>query len=60
MAWTQAICDHCWRKQHPNREPQKIRREYRQVERCAFCDKKTASGIYVRHDPAKVPFPAKN
>jgi ribosomal protein L24E len=33
---------------------------HRTVEQCAFCGRETKSGIYVRQDPATVPYPTKD
>jgi len=58
MNWTQPICDDCWLVENPGREPVRIVPEHAAMERCALCGQPTASGIYVRMDPTKVPYPA--
>jgi hypothetical protein len=49
--WTHSICEGCWEKRDPNREP--VRVKDREVEIYCFCGLTHASGIYVREDPAK-------
>ena len=47
MGWrTVPICEHCWRKQEPMREP--VRFLQPDNERCYSCGSETLSGIYVR------------
>lgn len=55
MSWTQAICWTCWTERHPDREA--IRVVNGDPETCSYCGNETTSGIYVRDDPAGVPFP---
>lgn len=50
--WTHAICDECWKKREPDREPHRFVPEARVLEGCCFCLEPTRSGIYVREDPA--------
>ncbi len=54
--WTHSICEACWNRREPDREPVRIREEFRdeQAEPCCFCGKGHASGISVREDPALV------
>lgn len=47
--WSHNICERCWRRQKPDREPVKI--NYAPVENCCFCGNSTQAGIYTRHDP---------
>lgn len=47
--WSHNICERCWRRQKPDREPVKIK--YAPVENCCFCGNSTQAGIYTRHDP---------
>ena len=58
LSWTQPICDTCWWNRNPERVPIRIADGKTHRERCAFCGEQTMSGIYVRHDPATVPYPA--
>lgn len=58
MSWTQPICSADWYKRYPDREPHRIKPEYAEEETCCYCGEKTTSGIYVREDPSKVPYPA--
>ena len=55
-AWTQAICDDCFEQQQPDRRPHRMVEP--DVERCSWCGRRTRSGIYLRADPASVPYPA--
>jgi hypothetical protein len=43
-----AICDACWVKREPNREPVRIKPEYCEEEYCCWCGITHRSGIYVR------------
>lgn len=52
--WTHPICDDCWEAKYPEREPHRIREEYRDPERCCYCGKDQFDGIYIRDDPATV------
>lgn len=57
LSWTQPICGSCWFEWFPDRgEPTRL--VPREEERCSFCGTTTNSGIYVRHDPLSVRFPA--
>jgi hypothetical protein len=56
VSWTQAVCDDCWDERNPDRLSPHLGAGYR--ERCSWCGTCTVSGIYVREDPASVPFPA--
>lgn len=55
MNWTQPICDECWEKESPDREPARFRDAKREI--CCLCGEEHESGIYVRKDPKTVPFP---
>ena len=55
-SWNQPCCEYDWEKRHPNRQP--VRVTDSKVEKCAWCGRKTVSGIYVREDPHNVKFPA--
>jgi len=58
-SWTSPICERCWIDQNSSADG--IRRPTRmvdpEVERCAFCGNLTIMGIFVRVNPATVPFP---
>jgi hypothetical protein len=55
MGWTQASCEGCWNTRHPGRTPHVLLNP--DLERCCYCGDDTVSGIYVREDPNKVPYP---
>ena len=55
MNWNQPICNACWTRRHPERMPVRVRE--RTVETCAYCGRETDSGIYVRDNPDRVPYP---
>lgn len=62
LSWTQPICETCW-KSPPIRDtggwggdPSRLLQP--EEERCSFCGDPTSAGIYVRHDPAAVSYPA--
>lgn len=54
-SWTQPICDPCWAKMRPGEKPYRVL--IPDQEQCALCGDGTPSGIYVRLDPATVPYP---
>jgi hypothetical protein len=56
MSWTQAVCDDCWDERNPDRLSPRRGSGYHET--CCWCGGNTRSGIYVREDPATVPFPA--
>ena len=58
MSWTQPICDLCWAREEPGREPTRLLPHAREIEKCCICGRDTLSGIYFRRDPATVPYPA--
>lgn len=43
---TVAICDECWKKEHGEREPFRLKKPVE--EHCYACKQPTKSGIYVR------------
>ena len=51
--WNHSICEKCWNEKNPDREPIRIREEFRdeKPEACCFCSSPHNSGIYVRQDP---------
>jgi len=55
FSWSQPCCDDCWTRRDGERTP--FRMNFPVKEICAWCGMFTESGIYVRHDPADVPFP---
>ena len=57
LSWTQPVCEDDW-FERDDREPNRIRAEYRSEEKCCYCGKPTQSGIYKRVDPTTVPYPA--
>ena len=54
MGWTHRICEECWNKRNPDREPVKVKSQYDELKPCCFCGKETASGIFVRFDPKQL------
>ena len=56
LSWTQPICDTCYPGWFPDGVPFRFVKP--EKERCSFCGEDTTSGIYVRHDPLSVRFPA--
>lgn len=67
--WTQPCCEACWINREAKWEELPDGREKLvairrpvmvkggMVERCAFCGNPTFLGIYVRENPAEVPYP---
>lgn len=51
--WTHVICDDDWDERNPDRPSP--RRGAGPLEHCCYCGRHTASGIYVRDDPAAIP-----
>jgi hypothetical protein len=47
--WNHLICDDCWEKRDPGREPHRIIGA--KTDSCCFCGNPTLSSIWVRHDP---------
>lgn len=47
--WNHSICDRCWEKKEPNREPVRVVDAEREL--CCYCGFSHKSGIYVRADP---------
>jgi hypothetical protein len=56
MSWTQPVCEDCWKKVYPGATPCKLIEPA--LETCCLCGAATRSGIYIRRDPAEVPFPS--
>jgi hypothetical protein len=59
LSWTQAICDLCWLRQFPGKQPVRARNEMgvSDHEQCCYCGTATESGIYMRADPYSVRYP---
>ena len=66
LSWNQPTCERCWiikrGRFNPDglllavEEPYRMNSDAR-IERCAWCGQPTIVGIYVRADPAQVPYP---
>lgn len=56
-SWTQPACLTCYAVRNPSLKPHLLREEHRQTERCCYCGTETCEGLYVREDPATVPYP---
>jgi hypothetical protein len=54
--WTQAVCTSCWNERNPDKAHIDVF-GLTGAEMCCWCGNDTTSGIYVRVDPATVPFP---
>lgn len=55
MSYTQPICRPCFSIKHPSREPVRVRDDESRT--CCLCGDPTVTGIYIRINPATVPFP---
>jgi hypothetical protein len=55
--WTSPVCDLCWIQRYAERDPIKIKEQFRSHEVCVFCGDVHRSGIYERIDPRTVPYP---
>ena len=55
--WTHAMCDDCWKREHPEgRVPIRVvGGRQADFDLCCFCGALTKSGIYVRRDPSTAP-----
>jgi hypothetical protein len=53
-AWTHPVCDTCFAGLYGDRQPVRMKEEYRDDEACALCRKTTRSGIYIRLDPKEL------
>lgn len=63
--WTHAQCERCWCDQQGEwtdddrlvslRQPTMVRSDDFDLRPCCFCGGPTFVGIFVRHDPAKLP-----
>jgi hypothetical protein len=50
MPWSsEQVCEDCWKKEQPLRDPIRLREQFRETEPCCKCGMTTRSGIYVRH-----------
>ena len=56
-SWRQAICERCWLRRRPGLAPVRVLSSRAVLEVCSYCGGETVVGIYVRDDPARVPFP---
>ncbi len=50
--WNHAVCDACWEKKVPGRDPVRIVEATKEV--CCLCGADTQSGIWVRANPANM------
>jgi hypothetical protein len=57
VSWQHAICERCWLRRHPCRTPVLVPSSPVVLEICSYCGGDTIVGIYVRDNPAHVPFP---
>lgn len=63
--WRHAICERCWIAQNAQgteqelvvRVPVRVTGDALHLETCGWCGLATIFGVYVRADPATVPFP---
>lgn len=53
--WVHAMCDGCWKKRHPDRDPARANLfDEGEPDACCYCDA-PINGIYVREDPQLAP-----
>jgi hypothetical protein len=52
MSWNHLLCEPCWKKREPERVPVRVRLAPENP--CCECGKATASGTYVRQNPAQL------
>jgi hypothetical protein len=58
VSWTQPFCERCWFAENPGRLPVRFALPTEPAKQCCECGEPTVAGIYIRRDPAKVPFPS--
>lgn len=56
MTWTQPVCRACWNVREKGRIPVRVNNSGND-EFCCLCGRTTSEGIYMRLNPATVPFP---
>lgn len=54
-SWNAAACETCFAEQYPGLVATRLRESY--LARCSWCAQATDSGVFVRRDPASVPYP---
>lgn len=57
MTWTQPVCLNKWRELYGNQMPHMLKLPKSEWDPCCYCREPT--NIYVRLDPATVPYPRK-
>jgi hypothetical protein len=70
LSWTSAICESCWLSREPYtvhldsdsgdiqiRTPVRIRSDIISLQVCGYCGGPTIWGVFVRVDPATIPYP---
>lgn len=55
FSWTQPLCNRCWDQANPGRPPARVTSAEPEV--CVTCGGPTASGIYIRINPANAAHP---
>lgn len=55
MTWTQPVCEAHFAAMYPGRTPVRVKLPPEEWDPCCYCQAPT--NIYVRLDPATVPFP---
>lgn len=55
MTWTQPLCMSCWLRAD-SRHPARVPGDHSRI--CCRCGAATSAGIYIRIDPASVPYPS--
>ncbi|MGI5223013.1 DNA cytosine methyltransferase [Nocardia sp. CA-290969] len=58
MTWTQPICQPCWSFTYPGSFPPRVLDDHSRI--CCRCGAATTSGLYIRIDPASVPYPSED
>lgn len=58
MTWTQPICLSCWGCLYPHLPRHQVRNDHSRI--CCRCGAATTAGIYIRIDPASVPYPSED
>ena len=54
--WRHDICNACWEEKNKGFNPVRLKAEFRDMESCCYCGRKTMSGIVIRDDPRNTKF----
>lgn len=58
--WTHAMCDPCYQREQPGREPARLPKDRQRATPCCGCGIETTAGIFYRCPPTKLQCQAKS